>query len=73
MNMPAGVLLKIIHKKTIKQKIKINKFFIMLKRNSININVHSNTVTARTANFAIVKTENRLSYRLFWKFFQRFR
>ena len=31
----------------------------MLKRNSIN--VHLNTITARTANSALVKSENRLA------------
>ena len=33
----------------------------MLKHNSININVHFQHLTARTAIFALVKSDNRLA------------
>ena len=33
----------------------------MFKCNSININVHFQHLTARTANLALVKSENRLA------------
>ena len=48
--------LHIVIKPLIK-KNKHNRFYIMLKRNSINVN--SNTIAA--ANLALVKSENRLA------------
>ena len=48
-----------------------NKFFIVLKRNSIN--VHSNTRNTRTANLALIKSENRLAEKMFLEILERFR
>ena len=64
-------LFKITHRyKTIKNN-KHNEFFIVLKRNSIK--VHSNTRNNRTANLALIKSENRLAEKVSLEILERFR
>ena len=46
------------HNKTIK-KVKHNKFFLILKRNSVYCSFKQRT--ARTANLVLVKSRNRLT------------
>ena len=60
------IVIKLLNKNN-----KHNKFFIVLKRNSIK--VHSNTCNTRTANLALIKSVNRLAEKVFLEILERFR